>query len=619
MKLKNLLVLNAMAAMLAACGGGDVNLNPSTSVTDSNNTVNNPPASTPAPAVSSVTASSIASVVASSADSSITSSTYSSNVSSVASSVASSLTSSVASSLASSSSSSVLVAACASYTQGGQTFHGTLSGANCTYPAAFASDSKQLTVNLAIPELPNGGVHIFQDALFIGEDVDNNAATGGKRIPQDGEGVTLTVAAGAKIAFENGTDYLRIARGSRIVANGTKDKPIIFSAVKDLVEKTATVADRGLWGGIQINGNGLSNKCTDAQRAATGNNVHSCHLLSEGLPGTYGGGNNAESSGSLQYVVIKHAGYKVVEGNELNALTLNAVGSGTVIDHVQSYAAQDDAFEWFGGAVNAKHLVAVATSDDGFDFTDGYVGHIQYALSVALNGVGGNNCIEADNAGASRADNIAPLTKVRISNLTCVTNNLASNSGTVPSPDGNSQGALIREGFFIELYNSILTSNASGMVSRSLLTFTDTSGPYTIKAATDGWSAARSNLVAGTTPAVQNPDPENGAFTTLGWLADTNLNSNNVVVNAANQLPVSVLKDLATSDKAYLTLPTIADATTAPISIALFDVSKLADLVQPNVGAVPAAGTSTFFVNPTHLGAASETNDWVAGWTVGLQ
>jgi len=90
-------------------------------------------------------------------------------------------------------------------------------------------------------------------------------------------------------------------------------------------------------------------------------------------------------------------------------------------------------------------------------------------------------------------------------------------------------------------------------------------------------------------------------------------------VSAANQLPVSVLKDLATSDKAYLTLPTIADATTAPISIALFDVSKLADLAQPNVGAVPAAGTSTFFVNPTHLGAASETNDWVAGWTVGLQ
>ncbi|WP_039916368.1 hypothetical protein [Cellvibrio mixtus] len=555
MKLKNIFAMNVMAAALVACGGGDVNLNPSTTVGD--NIVNNPANPTPT------------------------------------------------------------TNPCAQYEQDGQKLQGTVSGKNCVYNTTFASSAKQLKVSLFIPELADGGAHIFQGSLFIGEDVDNNVASAGKRIPQEGEGATLTVAAGAKIGFERGEDYLRIARGSKIIAEGTKDKPIIFSGVKDLRDNAATISDRGLWGGIQINGNGKTNKCTDIQRQPTANNVHGCHITSEGLPGTYGGNNNAESSGVLKYVIVKHAGYKVVEGNELNAITLNAVGSKTILDYVQSYAAQDDAFEWFGGAVNAKHLVAVGTSDDAFDFTDGYVGNIQFALSVHPTGVGGNNCIEADNTGTGRADDITPLTKVRVSNLTCVTNNVAKNQGTTPSPDGDSLGLLIREGFFIELYNSVITSNATGAASKALFTFNDTEGPQTIKGANDGWSVAKSNLFAGTGGVAQSKvDPANGTFTTAAWLANTAINSNNTVITAANQLPVNVLKGSATNDKAYLTLAAITDASTAAVPVALFDVSKLADSFQ--AGAVPATGTSTFFVNPTHLGAASETNDWVAGWTVGL-
>lgn len=598
MKLKNIFALNVMAASLVACGGGDVNLNPSVK----------PVSSTPV-----VNSSSSTPIVSSSSNSSAPVVSSSSSVVSSSSSVSSSM-----SSVASSSSSSVMAVVCASYSQGGQTFQGTLNGANCVYPVSFASNSKQITVNLDIPELPNDGVHVFEGSIFMGEDVTKAAAEGGKAIPQDGQGATLNIAAGAKIAFQRGEDYLRIARGSRIVANGTKEKPIVFSAVKDLIEKTATVADRGLWGGLQINGNGLTNKCTDGERTATATNPHSCHILSEGLPGTYGGNNNNESSGTLKYVVVKHAGYKVVEGNELNAINFNAVGSGTVVDHVQSYAAQDDAFEWFGGAVTAKHIVSVGTSDDSFDFTEGYVGHIQYALSVAPAGVGGNHCVEADNAGTDRPDNSTPLTKVRISNLTCVTNDVARNTGTVISPDGDSIGLLIREGFFIELYNSIVTSNATGMSSKALFIFHDTEGPQTIKAAVDGWSVAKSNLFAGTGGTAQTRvNAANAGFTTESWLANAT-NTGNVIVKATNQLPVRVLKDLATNDKAYLTLPTITDETTAPITISLFDVSKLADLAQPNVGAVPVAGTSAFFEIPTHLGAASETNNWVSGWTVGL-
>src|SRR5690606_37354419 len=136
----------------------------------------------------------------------------------------------------------------------------------------------------------------------------------------NGEGPTLTVAAGARIAFSASQDYVMIARGSRIVADGTQEKPIVFSSVIDLRDKAATEADRGLWGGVQLNGNGLTNKCTDAQRQPANNNAHSCHITAEGRPATYGGNNNAENSGVLRYVVIKHAGFEVVDGSELNGL-----------------------------------------------------------------------------------------------------------------------------------------------------------------------------------------------------------------------------------------------------------------------------------------------------------
>lgn len=555
MKLKNLFVLSAMAAALAACGGGDINMKPSNTVTDSNNTTNNN--NTPV----------------------------------------------------------VTLNPCAKYTKDGQDFQGTQTGKNCIYGATFASSSNQVTVNLFIPELADNGVHLFQGSLFIGEDVDSNAALQGKHIPQEGEGPTLTVAAGAKMAFERGEDYLRIARGSKIVAEGTAAKPIIFSGKKDLIDNAATIADRGLWGGIQINGNGITNKCNDTQRAATTNNVHGCHIISEGLPGTYGGNNNAESSGILKYVQIKHAGYKVVEGNELNALTLNAVGSKTTIDYVQAYSAQDDGFEWFGGAVSAKHIVAVGTSDDAFDFTDGYVGNIQYALSIHPNDVGGNNCIEADNTGTGRSDAIAPLTKLRISNLTCVTNNLAKNGGNTPSPDGDSSGLLVREGMIIELYNSIVTSNQTGMASKALFVLDDTGGPETIKAVMDGWTVAKSNVIAGTTGLqTKTVDPSNAAFDMSAWFATSG--DNNRVVSGTG-LAANLLKDLATNDKAYLTLDALTDAASGAINAPVYDVKVLNDTFT--AGSVPAVGSSSkFFATPTHIGAASETNNWVSGWTVGL-
>src|SRR5690606_9789796 len=290
---------------------------------------------------------------------------------------------------------------CAKYLRAGVEFQGTFANNNCTYSPTFVSDTRPMAVDLFIPELANGGLHIFEDSLFIGQDVDANSASTGVRIPQNGEGPTLTIAAGAKIAFSAPQDYVMVARGSRVFAEGTAEKPIVFSSVVDLRDNAATEADRGLWGGVQINGNGITNKCTDAQREVAGTNPHNCHVVAEGRPAHYGGNNNTENSGVLRYVQIKHAGYQVVEGDELNGLTLNAVGSGTTIEYVQTYTTLDDGFEMFGGAVDLKYVVAVNVGDDSLDFSEGWQGDIQFALVVHTSGA--NYCVEADNTGSGRA------------------------------------------------------------------------------------------------------------------------------------------------------------------------------------------------------------------------
>lgn len=558
MKIKTLIALKVLTATLVACGGGDIELNPSNSVNNSNNTTNN------------------------------------------------------------NSGGAGEQNPCAYYAVSGQTYRGNFAGNNCTYSASFVSDTRPLSVDLNIPELANNGIHIFEDSLFVGTDVDENSANAGVRVPQNGEGSVLTIEAGARIAFTNSTDYVRIARGSRIIAEGTAAEPIIFSAVQDLRDNDASENDRGLWGGVQINGNGITNQCTDAQRQPSGNNPHSCHVTAEGRPATYGGNNNAENSGVLRYVVIKHAGFQVVEGSELNGLTLNAVGSGTTIEYVQTYTTQDDGFEMFGGAVDLKYVVGVNVGDDTFDFSEGWVGNIQFALAVHTSGA--NYCVEADNTGSNRADDIEPLTKGRISNMTCVLSNVAANQGEFPSSKGNSRGAIYREGAIFEMYNSIITANTTGMTQSQCLVLTDSEGPATIDAAEAGWSTAASNLIACTSPLAANPHASNSAFSLPTWL-NTLPNANNFIFSSADTgaLPVTVLEGLDTNPRAYLTLASFTDGNTNPITVPVFDPTTLLDSFS--AGAVPAigaSGSSSFFEEVDFIGAVNAGDDWTAGWTVGL-
>jgi hypothetical protein len=521
---------------------------------------------------------------------------------------------------------------CTSYSEAGQTRQGTLDvDNNCVYDSLFVSDTRPITVSaITFPALPNGGLHIFQDSLYIGADVPATAAATGKRIPQEGEGTKLTIAAGSTMVFSQPDSYVRIARGSQIFAEGTASAPVTFTADEDAVLGIATENDRGLWGGVQINGNGRTNKCSDGTAtgsgalgqndfAPTANNVHNCHVTAEGRPATYGGNNNAENSGVLTYVVIKHAGFEVVDGDELNGLTLNAVGSGTTISHVQTYTTQDDGFELFGGAVSLDHIVAVNVGDDSIDYSEGYNGDIQYAL--ALHTSGGNRCIEGDNTGGGRADSFTPTTNLRISNLTCITSNVDQNAGTNPSSKGDSEGPLFREGVYFEMYNSIVTSNNATMASNECLEFDDTEGPQTIDAAQDGTSVAISNVVACSEALkLGGVNAANTGFNLAVWLAGgdgsaqtpTNVNANNVI--ESTNLP-AILVDGGVGTRGYLTAALLTDS----LGGQLFDQSGTVAPGQLfDVAGLPDGPVSGFFDTPTYLGGANAGDDWLAGWTVGL-
>lgn len=537
---------------------------------------------------------------------------------------------------------------CASYEDAGQTFEGTLNAdGNCVYDTSFVSDTRPITVStIRFPALPNNGLHIFEDSLFIGEDVSAADAATGQRIPQEGEGTSLIIDAGNTMVFTQADSYVRIARGSQIFANGTAAAPITFTADEDAIDGIGTESDRGLWGGMQINGNGQTNKCHDG--TITGNNgvvggsqfeaqqnpfnVHQCHAVAEGRPATYGGNNNAESSGVLNYVVIKHAGFEVVDGDELNSLTLNGVGSGTEVSYVQTYTSLDDGFEMFGGAVNLDHIVAVNVGDDSIDYSEGYNGLIQYA--VVLDTSGANRCIEGDNTGGGRADSITPTTKLWISNLTCITSDVAENTGNNPSAKGDSEGVLFREGAFFEMYNSIVTSNrvvAGIYESDDCFEVADSEGPEAIDAVeagavagapntlTGNFSRMASNIIACNDAVEASP----GSFANNGVVGDAELlalitqnnNTNNLIVPTGDEFASLILNNdgAGVYDRGYLTAASIEQTAG---TVAFDQATQLADLNDDTLFPIPAS--TGFFDTPSYIGGANESDDWVDGWTVGF-
>lgn len=203
-------------------------------------------------------------------------------------------------------------------------------------------------------------------------------------------GATLTIEAGTIIKGETGdgsnATALIIAKGAKIMAEGTSSSPIIFTSDIDEImpgevdSPNLGETNSGEWGGLIILG-----------KAPISDESNSGTEQIEGIPGDvtlaeYGGADPNDNSGILRYVSIRHGGTRLGDGDEINGLTLGGVGAGTTIDHVEIVGNLDDGIEFFGGTVNVSNLLVWAADDDAIDIDQGYSGTITNAIVVAFSG-----------------------------------------------------------------------------------------------------------------------------------------------------------------------------------------------------------------------------------------
>ena len=383
-------------------------------------------------------------------------------------------------------------------------------------------------------------------------------------------GATLTIEAGSvikgiSVASGERAASLIIEPGAKIIAEGTVDKPIVFTSDKEPGKRVT-----GDWGGLIICGNARVNRTNQP--------------TIEGGPGTHYGNTtsdefNGESSGKLKYVRIEFAGYPLEPDKEINGLTFGGVGSGTEVEFVQVSYSNDDSYEWFGGTVNAKHLIAYKGWDDDFDTDYGYTGKLQFLLSVRdkdIADTSDSNGFESDNDGDGSTN--TPFTKPVFSNVTLIgpfygkvsdRTQAEVEAKTADAANGAKGGKYqaamhLRRNSSLNVYNSVFTG-----------------WPYGLRA-TDKKGQANDGIAI-----------ENVIFAGMwkNFYEDEKV-SENFFNRAGNNTILENTRQIIAKDGDYSSV--VADAVKGA------DFSKLAD---------------SFFEKVTYKGAFDGTNDWTEGWT----
>jgi hypothetical protein len=272
------------------------------------------------------------------------------------------------------------------------------------------------------------------------------------------DGGVLTIEAGTVVKGRPGQDAdasaLIVTQGGKLFAEGTPTQPIIFTAEADDVSdpEDLDLFQRGLWGGVVLLGRASINTSLDA----AGNAASPKYDVFEGLPDAqvhgqfvhrFGGGDDEDSSGVLRYVSIRHAGVVFQPNKELNGLSLAGVGRGTVVEHVEVYAAADDGFEFFGGTVDTKYLVSAFNDDDAFDTDQGYRGRNQFWFAIQEPGKKDNGG-ELNGEPNGAAVNASPVAAFAVYNATWI--------GAGAGSSGN-RGMTIREYAAPKFYNCVFT------------------------------------------------------------------------------------------------------------------------------------------------------------------
>jgi len=392
------------------------------------------------------------------------------------------------------------------------------------------------------------------------------------------DGATITIEPGTKIVSnKDSAGVLVIYRDGKIIADATSSSPIVFTSN----ESSPAPGDLG---GLIIVGQ------------AKGNSNHS--VIEGGVDpafSSFGGTDDAHNSGILRYVRIEYAGKAVNPGDEVNGLSLYGVGSGTTIDNVEVLRGLDDAFEFFGGTVNCKHLIAYNCADDDFDMDDGYRGMIQFAISVKDPAFTDNKGTTGDVSNNFEVDNVNPANGLALSR-TPITFPVLSNFTAIGPNDASGTsadygwGMRWRRGAKFILANSIVMGGHKG----GLRLQEDSSIAYYVR----GTSAFYNSFLHAVTNDV---DVQTGL--TIPGIPSYDVAS--ITTQTTGQYKSTIVDDPADvmlTDPFNNAAPNLKPAAGSPaLTGALFDFGTL---------------NADFFEKVSYRGALDATTDWTAGWTV---
>jgi hypothetical protein len=395
-------------------------------------------------------------------------------------------------------------------------------------------------------------------------------------------GATLHIEPGTIIMGDKASKgTLAVTRGSKIDAQGTASKPIIFTSAV-----AAGARREGDWGGVilmgkaPVNASGGEAKIEGGLTATNGGDEKKYIW--------YGGTDANDNSGTMKYCRIEFAGIAYSPDNEINGLTMGGVGAGTTISYIQVYRSGDDSYEWFGGTVNCDHLVATYGWDDDFDTDNGFSGKVQFCVSQRVKTIAdqsGSNGFESDND-ANGSTN-TPQTKAMFSNMTVIGPIATANPSSSPTNGINANfqnGAQIRRNSSQSIFNSILIGFPVGLY------IDDSKGTATSNNITAGTLMFKNNIIAGCVTPFKSASTWAGA---AAWFTATGTQ----VIDSAQKVMMNDPYKFSAS-----------------VSTSVGTPNYLLKSGSPALTGADFTGLSGF-TTVSYIGAFDGSNDWTTGWT----
>ncbi len=444
-------------------------------------------------------------------------------------------------------------------------------------------------------------IYLLDGFVRVGDDAKRSGGT-------DITNVTLTIEAGTVVMGKiSSKGALIVHRGNKIQAVGTAADPIVFTS-----EKSAGSRAPGNWSGLVIVGRATNNQGANVELEGAYGAYHGIGDVPLASP-------DEDNSGELKYVRIEYAGNPINPNQEVNSLTLGSVGSGTKISYVQCSYGLDDAFEWFGGKVDAKYLIAYRGLDDDFDVDFGYTGNVQWALGIRDNGnadVSGSNGFEVDNDATS--SNATPFTSPVFANVTIVG---PKKTFDLNIQDNFQNGMHLRRNNKIKIYNTVVTGYPNGLFIDGSTTITNAQNAdlqlrNVVLAGVDNWGGNGYGSVATTKEQaayaafgtnVQNPQAPRGfIFATTANINAAPAQDWFLTASFANVLE-DKWSDIGLNGNYFdigkpTLLPTVGTGTSLLTKVNLWSNC-------------PAATAGTFFDQTVNYIGAFGATDWTDGWS----